>query len=79
MAHVKKHTEKFTVMLTPEWAERLVNVADHPKIQDAYAQVIRDCIETALPGFELALGIVEAEPEPQRIEPQGWGPDRPRG
>lgn len=45
------------VQLSAEWRERIKVVSDHPKISDSLAAVIRDCIETALPGFELELGI----------------------
>lgn len=33
------------------------------------ASVIRDCIETALPGFELELGLVEADED---VTPAGY-------
>ncbi len=76
MAHRKKHTEEFSVRLTKEWAERVVAVADHERIQESNSQVIRDCIATALPQFELSLGIVEPEPAPVAPVSAGWGPDR---
>lgn len=49
------------VQLTAEWRERIKVVSDHPKINDSLAAVIRDCVELALPGFELELGIRELD------------------
>ena len=86
-----KYTAAVPVQLTPEWRDRLRTVADHPRIEDSVASVIRDCIETALPGFELELGLVEPEEvtptgyagaerlEPTDIELLTGGEDRSRG
>lgn len=45
------------VQLSAEWRDRIKAVSDHERINDSMAAVIRDCIEVALPGFELELGI----------------------
>lgn len=49
------------VQLSAEWRERIAAVADHPKITDSLAAVIRDCIQIQLPAFELELGIRDIE------------------
>lgn len=55
---IRKHFDAAVpVQLERAWKDRIKVVSDHPKIQDSLAAVIRDCIETALPGFELELGI----------------------
>lgn len=61
MAKTAKYTETLPVQLTPEWKARIKAVSDHPRIADGLAQVVRDCIELALPGFELELGLVELD------------------
>lgn len=62
----KKYGKSIPVQLTQEWRDRVQAVADHPRIEDSMASVIRDCIETALPGFEMELGLVEPEEEGDR-------------
>ena len=57
MARTSKLTAVVPVAMTPAWRDRLRAVADHERTQVPMAEVIRDCIEAALPGFELALGI----------------------
>ncbi len=59
---IKKHFDAVVpVQLEQSWKDRIKAVSDHPKIQDSLAAVIRDCIETSLPGFELELGIRELD------------------
>ncbi len=59
---IKKHYDTVVpVQLEQAWKDRIKVVSDHPKIQDSLAAVIRDCIETTLPGFELELGIRELD------------------
>jgi hypothetical protein len=57
MAVVKKYSATLPVQLTPEWKARVAAVADHPAVLVGMAEVVRDCIEAALPGIELQLGI----------------------
>ncbi len=58
MAIKKKFDGKpVPVQLAKDWRDRIQAVSDHPRINDSLAAVIRDCVETALPGFELNLGI----------------------
>jgi len=54
----KKFTERADCLLTPDWKARLEAVANHPRILDTNSSVVRDCITTALPQFEAALGII---------------------
>ncbi len=61
MAVKKKYTDALPVQLTPEWRARVKAVADHEQIQDSMAAVIRDCIEAALPNFELGLGLLDLD------------------
>lgn len=61
MAVKKKLTAAIPTQLTPEWRKRVRAVADHPRTQVSMAQVIRDCIEVALPGFELELGLIDLD------------------
>ena len=53
----KQYDATLTMQLTSEWRDRLKAVSDHERINDSIAAVVRDCIEVALPGFELELGI----------------------
>lgn len=57
MAIKKKYGATIPVQMTQEWKDRIQAVADDPKINDSLAAVVRDCVEVALPGFELELGI----------------------
>ena len=57
MAIKKQYVAAVPVQMTQEWKDRVKAVADHETINDSLAAVIRDCIEVALPGFELELGI----------------------
>ncbi len=58
MAIKKKFDGKpVPVQLSAEWRARIQEVSDHERINDSLAAVIRDCVEVALPGFELELGI----------------------
>lgn len=57
MARKKKITKILSVGLTDSWFDRVAAVADHDRTQVSMAEVVRDCIEAALPGFELALQI----------------------
>lgn len=61
MAIKKKYGAAVPVQLTDDWKARVRTVADHERIQDSMAAVIRDCIEVALPGFELELGLRDLE------------------
>lgn len=76
MAKKKKFDTAITVQLTKEWRDRLRAVADHPRIEDSEASVIRDCIATALPGFEVELGLVEVEED---VVPAGYAGGALRG
>ncbi len=63
----KKYTERVEVWLTPEWADRIERVADHPHVLDSISSVVRDCVMQALPTFEGGLGILpEGEETPAR-------------
>lgn len=57
MAVKRKYTDSLPVQLTPEWRERIKAVADHERVNASMAEVIRDCIESALPDFEFSLQI----------------------
>ena len=57
MAIRKQFVAAVPVQMTQEWKDRITAVADHPKITDSLAAVIRDCIAIQLPAFELELGI----------------------
>ena len=59
MAVTRKYTDALPVQLTQAWRDRVKVVADHERIQDSMASVIRDCIETALPRWEIELGILD--------------------
>lgn len=61
MAVKRKYTDSLPVQLTPEWRERIKAVADHEAVGVSMAEVIRDCIEVALPSIELALQIRAAD------------------
>jgi hypothetical protein len=61
MAIKKQYTASIPVQLTPEWRERVQRVADDERVNLSMAQVIRDCILTALPNFELQLGYIEGD------------------
>ena len=63
MAKKKKFDTAITVQLSQELRDRIRACADHPRIEDSEASVIRDCIETALPGFEMELGLVDPADE----------------
>jgi len=53
----KKYDTALAVQFEQAWKDRIQAVADHPTIADSLASVVRDCVELALPGFELELGI----------------------
>ena len=57
MAIRKKYDATVPVQMAQDWKDRIQVVSDHPQINDSLAAVIRDCVEVALPGFELELGI----------------------
>ena len=57
MAIRKQYDATIPTQVTSEWKARIKAVADHERINDSMAAVVRDCIEVALPGFELELGI----------------------
>jgi len=61
MAIKKQYTAALPVQLTPEWRERVKAVADHELVNISVAQVIRDCIEAALPSIEIQLGLLSLE------------------
>lgn len=61
MAIKKQYTASIPVQLTPEWRERVQRVADDDRVNLSMAHVIRDCILTALPQFELQLGFIEED------------------
>lgn len=54
----KKYTERVDVWLTPEWKARVEAVANHPKILEPNAVVVRDALMEQLPHFERGLGII---------------------
>ncbi len=57
MAVTRKNNATVPVQMEQAWKDRVKAVADHERINDSLAAVIRDCVEVALPGFELELGI----------------------
>jgi hypothetical protein len=61
MAIKKQYTASIPVQLTPEWRERVQHVADDERVNVSMAQVIRDCVATALPAFELQLGYIKLD------------------
>lgn len=61
MAIKKKFDAAVPVQMATSWKDRVQAVADHPQINDSLSSVIRDCIEQALPVFELELGIRELD------------------
>lgn len=61
MAIKKQYAATVPVQMTDEMKERIRAVSDHPRINDSLASVIRDCIDVALPSFELELELREID------------------
>ena len=90
MAIKKRYTTAIPVQLEKDWRDRVQRVADDERVNLSMAQVIRDCIITALPAFELQLGFIDGDDDEvaeqiraeQEVEPVkedrsagcAWGP-----
>lgn len=75
MAIKKQYDATVPVQMTAAWKDRIKAVSDHERINDSIAAVVRDCIETALPGFELELGIRDLD-DLDEAELEGLGLNR---
>lgn len=63
MAVKKQFTRSLAVQLEGEWYDRIKVIADDERCNVSMAQVVRDAIITAVPAFELQLGILHDDDE----------------